>query len=115
MDITDFNIGRNMAARRADAAIDEWEDHSNKLTQKLRKAEAGSKELAKQRLFESAKVDGLRAVISAMESEIRRLNPNSSLLNKSTRDNIAAQGMAQYLAPHGYSYDLKTFKVSKIR
>jgi hypothetical protein len=115
MNIADFTLGQNMASRRADAAIDEWEDHANRLKQKLRDAEAGSKELAKQSLFESARVDGLRAVVSAMEDEIRRLDPNSSLLNKSTRDNIAAHGINRYLAPHGYLYDLKTFTVSKIR
>lgn len=114
MNFADFNQGRNVAARRADAAIDEWEEHSNQLKQRLRIAETSSEDLAKQRIFESAKVDGFRAVIAAMEGEIRRLNPNSPLLQQATKDNIASQRMAEYLSPHGYHYDTKTYKVTKL-
>ncbi|MHB8165267.1 MAG: hypothetical protein ACYDDT_00590 [Sulfuricella sp.] len=101
-------------ARRYGAAIDEWEAHANRLQGRLQAATNQAEELEKKRLFEEANVEGLRAVISAMETEIRRSNPNSSLLQKTTKTNIVTQRMAEFLAPQGYHYDRQTYQVSKV-
>lgn len=114
MNVQDYQQGAAIGSAGANAAIDEWENHANGLKRKLRNAHIEAELLAERKLFENAKVEGLRAVISAMEAEIRRSNPNSSLLQKTTRDNISTQRMAEFLAPQGYHYDLKTYNVSKV-
>lgn len=106
--------GASATARNYGAAIDQWEEHAERLKGRLQDATEKADELAEQRLFANAQVEGLRAVIAAMENEIQRLKPNSSLLQQSTRKNIAAQRMAEFLVPHGYQYDLKNYKVSKV-
>lgn len=106
--------GSAATARNYGVAIDQWEEHSNRLEGKLRAATQNAEELAEQRLFADAKIEGMRAVIAAMETEIQRSKPNSSLLQRSTRNNIAAQRMAEFLIPHGYQYDRENYKVSKV-
>lgn len=106
--------GSAATARNYGAAIDQWEEHSNRLEGKLRAATQNAEELAKQRLFADAQVEGLRAVIAAMENEIQRSKPNSSLLQQTTRKNISGEAMAKILQVHGYHYDKKTELVTKI-
>jgi chromosome segregation ATPase len=106
--------GSAATARNYGSAIDQWEAHAERLKGRLKDATEKADELAEQRLFADAKIEGLRAVIAAMETEIQRSKPNSSLLQQSTRNNIAAQRMAEFLVPHGYQYDRENYKVSKV-
>jgi hypothetical protein len=106
--------GANVA-RRYGAAINEWEAHSNNLQSKLRAATEQADNMAKQRLFAQAQLEGRTAVMQAMKNELARVCPNSPLLREdSTRKNIAGEAMAKFLLPHGYHYDKDSESVIKI-
>lgn len=107
--------GSSATARNYGAAIDQWEEHSNRLEGKLRAATQNAEELAKQRLFAQAQLEGQTAVMLVLKAELERVCPNSPLLHEDgRRTNIARAAMAQFLEQHGYNYDPKTQAVRKV-
>ena len=107
--------GAAAASRRYEGAIDQWEEHSNRLEAKLRAATQNAEELAKQKLFAQAQVEGRTALLEALKNELARVCPNSPLLqNENARKNITGQAMANFLRPHGYNYDIATEMVKKV-
>lgn len=118
MSLLDYQQGAAAGAagvRRANAAIDQWEAHSNRLEAKLRAATQAAEELAKQRLFAQAQLEGRTALMEALKNELARLCPNSPLLqDESARKNINGQAMARFLRLHDYDYDIATEMVKKV-
>lgn len=108
-------IGAGATARRYGAAINEWEAHANHLQGKLQHATSEAEDLAKQRLFAQAQIAGLNALLQAFKDELARVSPASPLLkDDGTRKNISGTAMAKVLQAHGYHYDKKTERVTKI-
>lgn len=106
--------GAAATARNYERAIDQWENHSNQLEAKLRAATQNAEELAKQRLYAQAQLEGRTALMEALKNELARLCPNSPLLqDERARKNITGQAMAKFLRPHGYDYDITTEMVKK--
>ncbi len=107
--------GAASTARRYGAAIDQWEAHAERLQGRLQAATNQADELAKQRIFALAQVEGQTALVRALKHELARACPNSPLLREDgTRRNIQRAAMAEFLKKHGYSYDPNTTEVQKI-
>jgi len=105
MSSTDFVNGRmaaNFANRRAsvdaDEAIDSWKDYSNKLQIKLQKTEFNFVEATTQ-------CEGLVRIVARMKEELKRLDPDNSLLRDEVRHQIYATGVADKFRELGYDYD----------
>ncbi|MFM0265552.1 hypothetical protein [Paraburkholderia sediminicola] len=94
------------ASHRAKAVAGEWRTYSEGLQARLDKVSEGQ-------IFASAQLSGATALAKALEEELRRVAPNSPLLNPQVRDQIQKQGMAATLAKNGYDYDMATNRVSK--
>lgn len=106
-------IGAGATARRYGAAIDEWEAHASHLQGKLQHAISEAEDLAKQRLFSQAQVEGQSALIKALKDALAQVKPDHPLLREDgRRANIQKNAMAEFLAKHGYHYDIKNNKVS---
>lgn len=103
-----MGLGQAVANRNADRAIAKWKDYSNGLNRQLQDAKREVENISEQRLFDEAKLEGLRAYITALQSEVKRLNPNSSLLNPDTKNNIHVEKMKDFLSQKGYDYNGKT-------
>lgn len=107
--------GSAATARNYGAAIDQWEAHAERLKGRLQNATEKADELAEQRLFAQAQLEGQTAVMLALKAELERVCPNSPLLREDgRRTNILRAAMAQFLKPHGYDYDPKTQAVRKV-
>lgn len=92
MGSSDFNQGRNFAARQADVAIDEWKSFSNDLQQKLDRV--------------SAREAGRDAQQRALREALVKLDPHHPLLKDLPK--IGAQAMVESFANNGYNYDPAT-------
>lgn len=107
--------GAAASARNYGHAIDQWEAHSNRLEAKLRVAAKNAEELAKQRIFAQAQLEGQTALMQALKQELARACPNSPLVREeTTRKEIQREAMASFFKKNGYDYDIKTQMVKKI-
>lgn len=106
-------LGAGMAARNAvvkeySSAIDKWEAHAHQLQKQLDRAEES-------KLFMTLQFKANDYVLIAALEELRRVNPNSPLLNKINRDILRRQQYAQALMKNGYQFDPSTNKaISKV-
>lgn len=107
--------GAAAAARNYGHAIDQWEEHSNRLEDRLRLSMQNAEELAKQRIFAQAQLEGQTALVQALKQELARACPNSPLVREEiARKEIQRTAMASFLKNNGYDYDIKTQMVKKI-
>lgn len=105
MNFTDFNQGRNFAARQADAAIGEWESFSNGLQRKLNSAQTEIVKLA-------AREAGRDAQQRALREALAKIDPAHPLLKNLPQ--IGAEAMIESCAKRGYSYNLDTQTLRKL-
>lgn len=105
MGSSDFNQGRNFAARQADVAIDEWKAFSNDLQQKLNQAQMQAVRLAAREAGRDAQQRALREVLA-------KLDPHHPLLKDLPK--IGAKAMIESCANNGYSYNLETETLRKL-
>jgi predicted nucleic acid-binding Zn-ribbon protein len=107
--------GSAATARKYEGAIDQWEAHSNRLEAKLRAAMQNAEELAKQKLFAQARIEGQTALVQALKQELERARPDSPLVREElARKEIQRTAIASFLKENGYDYDIKTQMVKKI-
>jgi predicted nucleic acid-binding Zn-ribbon protein len=106
--------GAAATARNYERAIDQWENHSNQLEAKLRAATQNAEELAKQRLYAQAQLEGQKALVQELQRELGRVGSNSALAQEENAKKIRLSAMATFLKKHGYDYDTKTEMVRKI-
>lgn len=105
MNYSDFNQGRNVAARRADVAIDEWESFSNDLQRKLDASEKKAVRLA-------AREAGRDAQQRALREALAKIDPQNPLLK--ALPEIGAKAMVESCANNGYSYNPGTETLRKL-
>lgn len=104
--------GAAATARSYEAAIDQWEEHSNRLEAKLRAATQNAEE---QRIFAQAQLEGQTALVQALKQELARAQPDSPLVREEiARKEIQRTAMASFLGKNGYDYDTKTQMVRKV-
>lgn len=106
--------GAAATARNYEHAIDQWEEHSNRLEAKLRAATQNAEELAKQKLFAQAQLEGQKALVQELQRELGRVGSNSALAQEENAKKIRLSAMSTFLKKHGYDYDTKTEMVRKI-
>lgn len=86
------------AAADARGAIAEWKEFSGELQSKLQKTEYDYVEAATQR-------EGFSRVLARMKEELKRLDPNNSLLRDEVRHKIYGAGVADKFRDLGYEFD----------
>lgn len=105
MGSSDFNQGRNFAARQADVAIDEWKSFSNDLQQKLNRTQNQVVRLA-------AREAGRDAQQRALREALAKLDPHHPLLK--ALPEIGTKAMVESCANNGYNYDPTTETLRKL-
>ncbi len=94
------------SANDAHAELADWKRYANQLKSKVEETE-------KKAVFKEADYVGEAAALKMALDELRRVSPNSPLLDPNYRRNVKANAMVPAFAKYGYTYDPVNYKVTK--